>query len=299
MGQIAKSNALNLQIPSIVREIQEGLLVTPAITALHDHLQKQVNIAGLPKLNPLLGITSTYEPLISKWINGIFDQYHSGMRGLFESIGDVTAWIYPENLRELKPPLRNLEALLVDEGIPLMWVPRTETVAALFAQADTSGRRRVLRQRWRGVVRDCEVVIEKVDHPELADARYFALDCVRALREGYSNGAQALATNLLDSLMQQHFEKQHRIDLTKNDFKQNGVRFDMNDRHIREAFVFAPVWYAYAKYRPRSEGKIPREFGRHPSAHGVSRRQYSRINAVIGLMLATSVLRFFDLELSR
>jgi hypothetical protein len=40
-------------------------------------------------------------------------------------------------------------------------------------------------------------------------------------------------------------------------------------------------------------------FGRHPSVHGVSRAQYSRINAVISLMLVTSVLKFFNVELSR
>jgi hypothetical protein len=133
----------------------------------------------------------------------------------------------------------------------------------------------------------------------LQDARGFALDVVRALRDGHVNAAQALAANLLDSLMRKHFDNASRVKLTKNDFKKKGVKFNLEDYKIRVAFTFAPVWYAHAKYRVEDGDPIPRTFGRHSSAHGVSRAQYSRINAIYGLMLVTSALKFFDIELAR
>lgn len=77
------------------------------------------------------------------------------------------------------------------------------------------------------------------------------------------------------------------------------AKFDLNDYQIRVALTFAPVWYAHAEYWPKNGDPLPRVFGRHPSAHGVPCTQYSRINAVYGLMLVTSALKFFDAELKR
>ncbi|MFC7963218.1 hypothetical protein [Streptomyces cinereoruber] len=170
--------------------------------------------------------------------------------------------------------------------------------------ADTAGprpapsfRRRIIGQRWKGIVNDCETVLEGVGHPAIRDARSFALDAVHALRAGHTSAAQALGANLLDSLLQRHFNEATRVRLTKNDFKTKGIKFKLDDYKFKVACTFAPVWYAHAKYFPKNGDPIPRIFGRHPSAHGVSRTQYSRINAVYALMLVTSVIKFFDTEL--
>lgn len=298
--QLSQSPVFRLQIPNLIGKINADLAALSGATALYKQLNKQMVVtSGLSKLTKQFNLAASLQPITDKFVTNVLEQYNSTWRKLFESIGDVTARIYPENLRELRPPLEDLETLLVDEGIPLMWVPGAKIVEALLAESDASGRRRLMRERWKGIVADCESVVRTVDHPDLLDAQLFALDCVRALRDGHSSAAQALATNLLDSLMNQHFDKQTRVMLTKNEFKQKGIKFNVDDYHIRAAFTFAPVWYAYAQYWPQNGDPIPREFGRHPSAHGVSRRQYTRINAVVGLMLATSVLRFFDFELPR
>ncbi|AKV72207.1 hypothetical protein SXIM_00003 [Streptomyces xiamenensis] len=104
---------------------------------------------------------------------------------------------------------------------------------------------------------------------------------------------------MLDSLLQRHFSKALRIKLTKNDFKEKGIRFELDAYKFKVACTFAPVWYAHARYYPADGDPIPRTFGRHPSAHGVSRLQYSRINTIYALMLVTTVIKFFDTELPR
>ncbi|MFM9760814.1 hypothetical protein [Streptomyces scabiei] len=234
-------------------------------------------------------LRETLEPL-----NEHFREY---WRDFFETLGSLKERIYPPNLHDATPSVEEFEQLLLEEGVPLMWVPGPKIVRALLDAADAGERRRVIGRRWKGVINDCEAVIDSVDHPGLQDSRNFAFDCVDALRDGHSNPAQALAANLLDSLMHTHFKKHDRVKLTSN--RKGGAKFDLNDYQIRVALTFAPVWYAHAEYWPKNGDPIPRVFGRHPSAHGVSRTQYSRINAVYGLMLVTSVLKFFDVELER
>ncbi|MFE4337561.1 hypothetical protein ACFRQM_52385 [Streptomyces sp. NPDC056831] len=225
--------------------------------------------------------------------------YQEQWRDIFASFGDLIRQIYPENLREAAPGPDELETLLVDEGIPLMWVPGPQAIVALLDASDAAARRRIIGQRWKGIVNDCEAVLEGVEHPSVQDARGFALDVAGALRAGHTNAAQALAANLLDSVLQRHFDQALRVQLTKNDFRAKGIKFKLDDYKFKVACTFAPVWYAHAKYYPKNGDPIPRVFGRHPSAHGVSRAQYSRINAMYALMLVTSVIKFFDTELPR
>ncbi|MFF3566110.1 hypothetical protein ACFYXS_39410 [Streptomyces sp. NPDC002574] len=236
-------------------------------------------------------IREAFEPITT--------QYTDQWKRLFASIGDLRDRIYPENLREAQPSLEVLQLLLVDEGIPLMWVPGPQVVRALLDAPTPALRRRVISQRWKGITHDCATVLNGLDHPDLQDPRGFALDVTRALREGHITAAQALAANLLDSLTHRYFDTPARLKITKNELKTKGIKFDLNDHTIRFAFTLAPVWCAYARYFPKDGEPIPRAFGRHPSAHGVSRAQYSRVNAIYALMLVTSLLKFFDLELKR
>jgi hypothetical protein len=50
-----------------------------------------------------------------------------------------------------------------------------------------------------------------------------------------------LAANLLDSIMGRHMDKSRRADLTRNELKKNGKRFDIDAYKIRVAVTFAPV----------------------------------------------------------
>lgn len=214
-----------------------------------------------------------------------------------KSLSLQTLNFYPKNLRDATPSRREFEALMLDEGIPLMWVPGPQVVRALLDATDAPARRRIIGRRWRGISYDCEAVIADITHPALNDAHTFALVCISALRTGHTAPAQALAANLLDSLLRIHLNDADRKKLTSN--KKDKDKFDLNSYGANVALTFAPVWSAHAEYWPKEGDPIPRTFGRHPSAHGVSRNQYSRINAVIAIMLVTSILKLLDVELER
>ncbi|WP_405789305.1 hypothetical protein OG753_18930 [Streptomyces sp. NBC_00029] len=151
-----------------------------------------------------------------------------------------------------------METLLVDEGIPLMWVPGPGTVQAFLDAADAAARRRLIGQRWKGITNYCEGVLDAVKHPDLQAARSFALDVVNALRDGHTSAAQALAANLLDSILQRDLSQALRVELTRNNFKKNGDKFKLDAYKFRTACTFAPVWYAHAKYYPANgDARIP------------------------------------------
>lgn len=253
------------------------------MSAASETLRRQV--ADLTGFNDM--VRQALKPLTETYWS---PQWHS----VFASVREIVSRLYPENLREATPSLDDLEMLLVDEGVPLMWVPRPQTVRLLLDAPDAAARRRISSRRWKGIVTDCQAVLEGIKHPAVRDARGFALEVVHALRAGHTSAAQALAANLLDSVLQHNFDKATRIRLTKNDFKTEGIKFKLEDYKFKLACTFAPVWYAHARYFPKNGDPIPRTFGRHPSAHGVSRTQYSRINATYALMLVTSVIKFFD-----
>ncbi|MFC8202234.1 hypothetical protein ACFUTV_43685 [Streptomyces sp. NPDC057298] len=265
-----------------LRPLAETVIATRGIG---EAIGKQ--LAEAAGVNAMLG--ETFAPL--------HEHFREYWAGVFEGLGSLKERIYPPNLHDATPTVDEFELLLLEEGIPLMWVPGPKVVRALLDAPDAVGRRQTIGRRWKGIVNDCEAVIEDVDHPDLQASRNFAFDCVAALCDGHNNPAQALAANLLDSLMRAHFDEPDRKKLTFN--KKGRAKFDLDDYDMRVALTFAPVWYAHAEFWPKNGDPIPRVFGRHPSAHGVSRSQYSRINAVYGLMLVTSVLKFFDVELER
>jgi hypothetical protein len=180
-----------------------------------------------------------------------------------------------------------VELIVLDEGIPLVAVPRAETVQLLIDAPDTQTRRSIIGRRWRSITTDCETSLSHYRRADVADLIGFARKAVAALRGGHPEAAQALSANLLDSLARQYFNADLKV-ITKAHRK--GQRFEIDDYTIRVAFAIAPIWAAYREFWPSNGDPVPRGFARHASAHAVSTAQYSRINTVIALMLVTSLL---------
>ena len=228
----------------------------------------------------------------------LFRQHHEQWGAIFASLRKLADTIFPPNWKDVRvPEISVIMPVLLDEGIPLAWIPCPDTVQAVFDASDAAGRRQVVARRWRHTVSDCEVALEEVRHASLRCHQPFAKAVVQALRDGHSSAAQALAANLLDSILRRNFDKAEFKIVTSN--RKDGNRLDLDDYQVRAAFTLAPIWRAYAQYWDSQGDPIPRTFGRHPSAHAVSRTQYSRINAVTALMLVTSLLKLLDVELGR
>jgi hypothetical protein len=70
------------------------------------------------------------------------------------------------------------------------------------------------------------------------------------------------------------------------------------DFSVRKYIALAPIWQAYQNYNLDNGDRVPRTFNRHATAHTVGSQQYSRRNAVQGLMLVCGLLKFIDEQAS-
>ncbi|MBN9141476.1 MAG: hypothetical protein J0H23_11680 [Micrococcales bacterium] len=243
-------------------------------------------------------VTSIFRPFIDQQlghisamiIDPILEQQRGRWAEIFERLLPTLGAALPENWHDTNlPDLPLLERLLLDEGLALAWVPPSRILNRLLTADTAQERRRVIGQNWRTIARAC---IYELDHVTSRQGRQHA-DFIRraaaALEDGHQEAAQALATNLLDSMVRIHFDKPSTV------VGQN-TRLAIVDLPLKDALVLGGIWGAFGEFRADRGDTVPRWFTRHASVHGVSRRQYSRVNAVIVLMHCTALLRLLELE---
>lgn len=186
----------------------------------------------------------------------------------------------------------DLEALLLDEGLALAWVPPEDVVVQLFAAASASERRAIIGRRWRGIGRACIEELNQISHPVLRGHGHFAREAADTLMNGSAAASQALSANLLDSILRVEFSGSDRKTITCQK-----TRLEIGDYQLRVAIVLGGIWGAHGQFFPERGDQIPRLYSRHGSAHGVSRRQYSRVNAVLALMHVVALLRVMERDM--
>lgn len=76
----------------------------------------------------------------------------------------------------------------------------SQCVVVCFIEA---GRRRILGRRWKRVVAACRESIGSASTPEVPPSRSFTLNIVKMLEEGDPEESQALAANLLDTMLRE------------------------------------------------------------------------------------------------
>ncbi|WP_159080340.1 hypothetical protein [Nocardia suismassiliense] len=181
-----------------------------------------------------------------------------------------------------------LKTLLLDEGLALAWVPDAELLDQLITARSVQERRTILGRKWKRVTSSCRSEVESIASTKYSHYRYFALKATEALENGHHETAQALAANLLDTMLRQTLKTAHTKVTGQN------KRPDLGNWPLRSAIVFGGIWGSYTRFFEDQGDKIPHRFSRHASAHGVSKRQYSRINAVVAVMHTTAYLMLLD-----
>lgn len=230
-----------------------------------------------------------------KIFKGFAEQQSSWLKNLGPALAAMRAGFYSPNLRTIEGlEFKDVEQVVMIDGIPLYGVPRTATAEALIHADGPSQRREILGRRWKTISADCREAVLSCSSGAVASYVPFAVAALDALDAGHTAAAQALAGSLVDTVVTAYFG----TGSTKYKPHPNGKRTKAayDEFTVREFIAFAPMWQTYQQFVVANGDKVPATFSRHATAHAVSSRQFNRRNAVQGLMFACSLLYRFDEE---
>jgi hypothetical protein len=243
------------------------------------------------------------DSLTSKWTRQFSEAFslhidrlipHEAFEGLRESV--------PQNWQEIHDAEWDVDwdaaLATMNEGIPLIWVPGAPVVRRLLRAGNAEARLAILKECRHEIANDCAAVLEDVTAHELLPLAGLAADASRALRERHCAASQALSANVFDTWLRGaarrgilfSFPPRARFRYQRVRAQMHRVNGDVRLAELKASGALTPVIMALAEFDP-DDGVAPTSFGRHATAHAAGPEQYSDTNAVIALMLTTSVLR--------
>jgi hypothetical protein len=257
----------------------------------------------LPQLEPLVAqMTKNLLPALELFYRSV-DETASPLRARLARFaeGFATTVLTPEflslleQLREQRPVnwpspvnLNALIAVIRDDGIPLVWVPRAELVEQVTEAADREARIGILLAHENQVVADCRQVLNEITEPTLLPRVPLAQAAVEALAAGHREAAQSLATVVTESAINAAMPGSSYSKI------QQKVLSDVETGpwdQWRLALALLAVYRFYTRWHPGSGEPAPHVLSRHVAVHNADVVHYTPGNAVIAIMLVSSVLR--------
>lgn len=251
-------------------------------------------------INPLRAITEGFEAQRRSMLSRLVDPRRI-LRDLQRSIAPYTKAfaqlprpLLPPNLREVSDHITAHEVLdfLEEEGIPLYLIPRAAIGKRLVLSKDHANRRKVLNDRFNDIVDDCVELLDTCTDPIVGTEVHFIQDGIGALRAGHHASAQALFTVALDTLISRFYPDREKRKKITNRKKDSQMPDEISHMGIRDAYVWLPVWNAHQEFWHHKGDRIPNDYSRHATVHGVSRTQFNKRNCVQALMLASSLVGY-------
>ena len=193
------------------------------------------------------------------------------------------------------PDTDTLERLLLDEGLPLAWLPHNTVLSDLLGSTTRDDRLAVIEAAAESIVEGAATELARLTSDETREWRPFAIEAAVSMQSGRWNSGQALATNLLDTLVIRFIRSSAPSALRRSERPGSlGSAVPgagtIDQRNVRALIVALGIWGAYSNYPPGDFTNIPTHFTRHASVHGVSVAQYNKTNAVIVLMHVVALL---------
>ncbi|SRR6266849_3607429 len=217
--------------------------------------------------------------------------------------------IRPENWWGTGLNPKVLFAIARDGGIPVAWVPSSAVLLELATAPDRNARMSVLLARKQEIVDHCKVVIRHCDDPWVADMHALTGKAIAAYEDGHREAAMALAVSVGESLAIwastpriQGFKSEAEQEAWEKSRKKVGkygwatlelsiVGADFSQYKVPRQVLIAPIHRFFTKWYPDSGQEPPDGLSRHVVAHQPTQQHSSPENALLSLMLVTSLLR--------
>lgn len=208
----------------------------------------------------------------------------------FADIGLLTAHL-PPNWVDVDADLDDVEAtikIILEEAIPLGWVPSARVIELLLEAPNRSARRRVILNNHRGILTDCEDIASGLSAPGALGYADSIRRAIRALRDGHADAAQALASNILETIVTHHTTRATTLAMAPQVLTNASSYKRQRKLGWRILLSLYPLSVIMGgKHTPFSPTS---DYRRNATVHAVTRQQYTRTNAVLAIMNATAVL---------
>jgi hypothetical protein len=199
-----------------------------------------------------------------------------------------------EDLRRRLPPnwpaevdIDRIVGVIQAEGIPLVWVPRSEIVGELMTLKDRMSRVEALVVRAPELIADCRGVLDDVVTDSLAGQVPLAMKAVDAFEAGHTAAAQALAVVVTETAVAAAISGKYEVVKKRVLFDPDLVPYTQ----LRLRAALAPIGPFYTTWYASSGKPAPESLSRHVAVHQASPTHYTTGNAIVAVLLATSVLR--------
>ena len=209
---------------------------------------------------------------------------------LSDTIRERLAAAMPPNWDPDTIRFRGILDVALEDGIPIVWVPRAEVVAALMKAPARPDRIQILLDHVDQVRSDCRTAVRTCTHPDLADRVPLALDALRTHGRGSIESAQAMAVLVAEGLATEFIAGGYAKGVYDKLAKLAANTGRAMPAEMRTAVTIAPMKNFFEKWYPT--GGRPRvELSRHVSVHRASAGHYTAENSLLAIMLMSSLLR--------
>lgn len=216
----------------------------------------------------------------SKLVDSVIDP------SVFERVRQLVARRMAPNWSEVED-WRAGTTFIEESGWAIVWLPRSDVVSSLLAAAPED-RDSVLLASGPTLVEDALQVVEAIEHPDLR----FLAECVgeaaASIRDGHDRAAQALAASVLTELIQGILGHKQLAEV-HTEYGQPWE--EQSIQLLRFALITATIPKAMSRFYRDKGDPMPSSFNRHAVAHGASPVQFTKLNALVGLLLVSSLAR--------
>lgn len=198
----------------------------------------------------------------------------------------------PANWRSIDVEPEEIEAEvreILEEGIPLAWIPEARVIELLLDADGAGARRQVIMNNHRGILTSCEGLAASISAPRALHYADTLRKCVHAFRDGHAEAAQALASNLMDTVVSNH--SKDALNISKGGL--TNAKYPATRKRGWRLTLALHSLITVMGSGTHTVKKPTRQYKRNATVHALTRLQYTRINAVLAIMNATAVLACF------
>ena len=286
--------------------LSEAFRLPPHVPSRANRIFEQLRFAGptlnlVPRLqDQVRQLSRLHTPALDTMLEQVRQQvsaplFHSPQwQQLLVTMREMTDGLlrcWPSNWDDISA--HDIETALTiarDEGLPPVWVPRSEIVALMFAAPDATARRALLEEHAERIIDDCGKVVDAVDQPPLRDHAAKISEAVVAFEEKMWFAGQALAAVVITSLLQWVYGHGELKKVRSSSMRAKTTEEQLL-RDLRVSVLFEAAVPAVKGGMDRlRDDELPETFNRHATLHRVAPQAYTRSSAMSSLVLATGLL---------